>query len=596
MSRIVCLLAAAVVVAAAPRPAVAEPPPSRAEIFPTHAELFEDVSGEAGLDFVHFNGMSGELYFVEMNGAGAALFDVDNDGDLDAYLVQGHMLGAGKKTEQATFPPGFSMPMNDRLFRNDLAGHRPRFTDVTEASGIDGSGYGMGVAAGDFDNDGRTDLYVTNFGPNQLWRNSGPGAGSPLTFTDVTAAAGADDPGWSVPALFLDFDRDGWLDLYVGNYVDFTLEGNKVCPTPSGVRDYCGPLAYRPQADRLLHNLGRGADGRVRFEDVSTSSGIAAARGATLGAATGDFDGDGWVDLYVANDQMPNLLWLNRRDGTFREEALLSGTAVNGQGMAEASMGVHAGDFDNDGDEDIFMTHLRRETNTLYKNDGEGFFEDVSIAVQLGPGSWEFTGFGTAWLDYDNDGWLDVLAVNGAVRVLDGVSGPYPLHQKNQLFRNLEGKRFEEASSLATVFELSEVSRGAAFGDVDNDGDVDVLVANNSGPARLLINRVGQDRHWLGLRLIGIGGGRDTQARDMFGAWVGVVRSGRPTLWRRAGAGGSYASSHDPRVLVGLGDSPRVDRVRIRWPSGVVESWPVEGVDRYWTLREGTGSPVEPET
>ena len=552
-------------------------------------EIFADRAAAAGLDFVHFNGMSGELYFVEINGAGAALFDYDRDDDLDLYLVQGTMLGPGKTLADATLPPGSPRPLRDRLYRNELVpGGELRFTDVTEESGLDARGYGMGVATGDVDNDGWPDLYVTNFGPNQLWRNNGDG-----TFSDITVAAGVGDDRWSVPANFFDFDRDGRLDLYVGNYVDFTIAGHQTCPTVSGARDYCGPLAYHAEPDRLFRNLGASGDGAVRFEDHSARAGIRAAPGATLGAVAGDFNLDGWPDLYVANDQMRNFMWINpaAAAGGFRDEALMAGTAVNEEGQPEASMGVGAGDLDNDGDEDLFMTHITRETNTLYLNEGAGFFTDATIAAELGPPSWEYTGFGTAFFDYDNDGRLDLLAVNGAVRILEALARenePHPLHQRNLLFHNLGDGRFEEVSERSgSVFALSEVSRGAAFGDVDNDGDTDVLVTNNAGPARLLINRVGQDRHWLGLDLRGTDGGR-----EMLGAWVGVQRLDRPTLWRRVRTGGSYASAGDPRVLVGLGDAPGVSGVEVHWPDGRVESWPVAEVDRYLTLRQGSGTAV----
>ncbi len=544
--------------------------------------IFTDRAAELGLTFVHVNGMSGKFYFCEIVGPGGALFDYDNDGDLDVYLVQGHMLGRG-------VAPG---PHRDRLFRNDLGARGLSFVDVTEASGIRASTYGMGVATGDYDNDGFVDLYVTNFGANQLWRNRGDG-----TFEDVTAEAGVGETRWSVPATFLDVDNDGWLDLFVGNYVEYTIEAHKLCRTLAGAPDYCGPHSYRPEPDRLLRNLGRGKDGRVTFEDVSARSTIVSEFGGALGAVAADLNADGWLDLYVGNDGMPNQMWINQRGVSFRNEALLAGTGVNFMGQPEASMGVTAGDFDGDGDEDLFLTHLLRETNTLYLNDGSGLFEDVTHESGLDTPSWEFTGFGTAWLDVDNDGWLDLVAANGEVKVipeLEARGDPHPLHQTNQLFRNLGpaaaggAVRFEEWTARAgEVFKLSEVSRGVAIGDVDNDGDSDVLLLNNNGPARLLINGVGQDSHWLGLRLVG-----GEPARDRLGAWVEIVRPGKPSLWRRVATGGSFLSASDPRVLVGLGGARDVERVVVRWPGGRVEQWQVEA-GRYTTLREGTGKPVQ---
>ena len=327
------------------------------------------------------------------------------------------MLGPGKTLEDALFPPQAPLPLKDRLYRNDLKlnsdGTRTlQFTDVTEKSGLEGRGYGMGVAAGDFNNDGWVDLYVTNFGSNQMLRNTGRG-----TFVDVTSELRTDDPRWSVSATFLDYDRDGWLDLYVGNYVDFTLEDHKECFNSSSAPDYCGPLSYDPVSDSLFHNRGDGT-----FEDVSASSKIVSSYGGALGVISADFNGDGWTDIYVANDKMPNLLWINQREGSFKNDAPLAGCAVNQDGTVESSMGVDAADFDGDGDEDLFMTHLLDETNTIYVNSGKGWFEDRTITTGLGPPSQPYTGFGTAWFDYDNDGWLDLLAVNGEVRTIEALA------------------------------------------------------------------------------------------------------------------------------------------------------------------------------
>ncbi|MEE8523985.1 MAG: VCBS repeat-containing protein, partial [Thermoanaerobaculia bacterium] len=378
-------------------------PPSTAADPPA---IFVDRAAASGLDFVHFNGMSGELYYSEMMGSGVALFDADNDGDLDVYLVQGSLLNPEKQLADATFPPAPGMlPLRDRLYRNDLeigAGGKPRlrFTDVTEASGLRATGYGMGVATGDFDNDGWTDLYVTNAGPNQLWRNNGPGADGAVTFSDVTAGSGADDPGWSLSAAWIDADGDGWLDLYVVDYVDFAVDGHQPCRMLSGIPDYCGPQAFDPLPDRFLRNRGR-REGGIRFEEIAD---IPPAAG--MGVAVGDFDNDGWTDLYVTNDGMANQLWQRRTDGTWGDEALLLGSAFNSEGLPEAGMGVVTGDYDGDGDEDLLATNLALETHTLYRNDG-GFFEDVTVASGLGASSWQATGFGTAWIDVDNDGWLD---------------------------------------------------------------------------------------------------------------------------------------------------------------------------------------------
>jgi hypothetical protein len=567
-------------------------------------DWFVDVAAATGLDFVHWNGMSGELYFPEMMGQGGALFDYDGDGDLDVYCVQGAMLGEGKTLAQALVPPRGPLPPRGRLYRNDLAvapdGTRtPHFTDVTAESGIDARGYGMGAAVGDVDNDGRPDLFLANYGADQLWLNQGPDAQGRVTFRDGTAKAGTSDPLWSVSASFLDYDRDGLLDLFVVNYVDFPLARNPACYAVSSRRDYCGPADFPGVPDRLYRNRGKDAAGAVVFEDVTARAGIDAgdSRGAGragpgLGVVAFDADGDGWTDLYVADDGTPNRLWLNRRDGTFRDEAPLAGAAVNRAGRAEASMGVDAGDFDADGDEDLFLAHLTGETNTLYVNDGTGLFEDRSVETGVAQGSVPSTGFGTAWLDCDNDGWLDLFIANGAVRIQESqvrAGDPYPLSQTDQLYRNLgrdaAGRvRFAEVTAEAgAVFRLPAVGRGAAFGDVDDDGDTDVVVFNNNGPVRLLLNQAGSRRPWVGLHLL------DRHGRDALGARVEIHRPGAPTLVRRARADGSYASANDPRVLAGLGDHPQVSSVTVRWPDGTTESFPAPRLRTYTTLGQGTG-------
>jgi hypothetical protein len=553
--------------------------------------MFTDSTTESGLDFVHWNGMSGELYFCEMVGSGAALLDYDGDGDLDLFLVQGSSLGE----QPALVPPQHPLPLSDRLYRNDLkiapdGTHKVRFIDVTEESGLSfmgTAGYGMGVASGDYDNDGRPDLYITSFGSNRLLHNEGPGTEGHVVFRDVTENTNANDTRWSVSATFVDIDRDGWLDLYVGNYVTYTLATHKRCRAATGAPDYCGPLSYPPQTDRLLRNLGRGANGQVTFEDITRRAGIDTATGGALGVVAADFDLDGWLDLYVANDGVANQMWINRGDGTFSNQALLGGNALNREGHPEAGMGVDAGDYDNDGDEDLYLSHLNQETNTLYRNVGGARFEDATISTGLGMPSWNATGFGTAFFDLENDGLLDLLVLNGAVKIIESLArenDPHPLRLPNQLYKNLGGGRFLEITARAgPAFALAEVSRGAALGDLDNDGDTDVVIANNGGPARLLLNQVGSNNHWLGLRLVGRGG------RDMLGAWVEIVLSERESLWRRVSSGGSYASARDPRILVGLGRAKSVREVWVDWPGGGRERFSVPQVDQYIILEVGAG-------
>ncbi|MDH3744835.1 MAG: CRTAC1 family protein [Acidobacteriota bacterium] len=552
-------------------------------------DIFSDEAAEAGLDFVHFNGMSGDYYMAEVTGAGVGLLDYDNDGDLDVYLLQGAMLGPGKTIDDAILPPPGEPPFKDRLYRNDLGDldigdGRLSFTDVTEESGLEATGYGMGVATGDFDGDGWVDLYVTNLGANQLWHNNGDD-----TFTDVTRGSGAGDELWSVPAAFFDYDGDGRLDLFVGNYIAADFDNRTICRDLAGGLDYCGPGAFAPLADRLLRGMGDGS-----FEDVTEAAGLTGGFGGALGVIVADFNGDSKPDIYVANDGMANNLWLNQGAGTFVDEALLAGCALSGQGKAEASMGVDAADYDGDGDLDLFMTHLTGESNTLYLNDGSGLFEDASVDSGLGPPSRLFTSFGTGWFDYDNDGLLDLLTVSGAVKKIESqarAGDPLPLHLPNQLFRNLGGARFRDVSAEAgAVFELSEVSRGTAFGDLDNDGDADAVIANNSGPVRLLVNHVGNRNHWLGVRLVGA-----ESLVDQLGARVALVRPGGEVLWREVRTARGFASAHDPRVLFGLGEDEGYDFVRAHWPNGGVEEWRGLESGRYHTLRHGQGSRIESE-
>jgi hypothetical protein len=537
--------------------------------------LFRDAAAETGLRFHHFTGAAGRYYMPEIMGSGAALLDYDNDGDLDVYLVQGAPLEPGGKP---LFPPPVGWQPGNRLFRNELVPSGTlRFTDVTAAAGVGHIGYGMGAATGDFDGDGFLDLYVTNFGANVLYRNTGDGA-----FRDVTREAGAGDPRWSSSASFVDYDRDGRLDLFVANYVDFTVRGNKRCYAATGELDYCTPKVYRPVPSRLLRNLGGG-----RFEDATERAGIGAAYGPGLGVVAADFNGDGWPDFYVANDTAANLLWLNQRNGAFREAALESGAAYAADGMARAGMGVSAADFDGDGDDDIVVTNLTREGLTLFRNDGKGAFEDATLQFGLAEPTFPYTGFGAAWFDADNDGRLDLFLANGAVTIMESQRGsPYPFRQRNQLLQNPgDGRRFVERTAAAGPgFELQEASRAAAFGDLDNDGDIDIVVANNNGPARLLLNETPSRRHWLTVRLEAAAGNRLG-----LGARVAVLRPGAPPLWRRAHTDGSYLSAGDCRVHFGLGDTAAVDVVLVEWPDGTRERFQSIPPDCIVTLRKGRG-------
>jgi len=548
------------------RDSLAEPP-----------ALFRECAAETGLEFRHFTGATGEYYMPEIMGSGVALLDYDGDGDLDVFLVQGAMLDPSKPLSAALFPlPAHQKPGN-RLFRNELIpSGELRFTDVTEQAGLAHVGYGMGAAVGDYDNDGHPDLYVTEFGHNHLYHNNGDG-----TFTDVTRRAGVDDERWSTSAAFVDYDRDGFLDLFVLNYVDFTVKGNKRCYSPTGELDYCTPVMYNPVTARLFHNERNGT-----FRDVTGSSGIGAALGPGLGVACDDLNQDGWTDIYVANDTAANLLWLNRHNGTFQEVGLSSGVAYSEDGIPKAGMGVSAADYDGDGWDDLWITNLTREGGTLFHNDGNGSFSDDSARSRLSSATFPYTGFGTAFFDYDNDGWPDLFVANGAVIIEEALRGTrYPFQQPNLLLHNENGRGFADVSRNAgPAFSLSEVSRGASFGDIDNDGDIDIVVTNNSGPVRLLLNQQHTRNAWLTVTLEGV-----RSNREGIGARIGVLRRGQKPLWALAHTDGSYLSASDPRVHFGLGENAVIERVIVEWPSGAKEFWTGIKPNSFVTLKEGTG-------
>ena len=536
-----------------------------------------DVAVVAGVDVRHVNGMTGDLYFVEMVGPGVGLVDIDDDGDLDLFLPQGHRLGP-----DVTLPAG-QLEWRDRLLRNDLGtpGREGlHFTDITVASGIEETalGYGIGVATGDVDNDGRVDIYVTNWGKNRLWRNLGRGR-----FEDITDRAGVGDPGWGSSAVFTDLDGDGWLDLYVANYVEYSYRNHRTCLAPSSAPDYCGPSAYPPAADRLYRNVGG------RFEPVPL--GVAGSPlGAGLGVVSADLDGDGRLDLYVANDQSENQLWLNQGGWRFIDEALFSGVAVNREGRAEASMGVDAADFDEDGDEDLFISHLSTETNTLYVNDGAGLFEDRSSRSGLGLPSLPLTGFGTAWFDLDGDNHLDLAIANGEVSLIAeqvAAGDPLPLKQPSSLFRNRGDGTYEEVGDRADVsFRRPAASRGLALGDLDNDGDLDLVVTSNGGPVQLFENRAPRRYpRWVGFSVVG-----GSPPRPRLGAVVEVRFDDGSTLRRRVRTDGSYASARDPRVVVAIPSGRELAAVVVEWPDGSRESFRPQQIDAYATLVKGSGT------
>ena len=462
---------------------------------------------EEALPFTHSSGAKGDFLMPEIMGSGVALIDYDEDGDLDIFLLQGH-------------PGGGS----NRLLRND----RGQFTDATAAAGLTATNYGMGAATADFDRDGHQDLLITGFGGNRLYRNLGPKLGH-STFRDVTAESPAVAlPNlWSTSASFFDYDRDGWPDLVILNYIDYRFATNKRCQAPTGETDYCTPRTYRSLASHLFHN------DHGRFVDVTASSGLNRAAGPALGVVAFDANQDGYPDLFVANDSAANHLWINGRHGTFTEEALAHGLAYSENGLAKAGMGVALGDYDQDGDEDLLVLNLMREGATLFANSGHGDFSDVSTRTGIHALTYLFTGFGVGWLDVDRDGLLDLFLANGAVTRREEQRGQAaPFLERNLLLRQSAG-RFEKVT--ATAFERLGIHRGAAFGDIDNDGDTDIVISVNNGQARLLRN-TSPARNWVAVAA-------------PVGSRVELKSPGLPRQVRYVRTDSSYLSASDPRVL-----------------------------------------------
>ncbi len=527
---------------------------------PTGPPWFEEIGAANGLAFEHVSGHDGRFVFPEILAGGAALFDMDGDSDLDAYLVQS---GDARN-------PGGGEGAN-RLFRND---GDARFTDVTEGSGTADQGYGMGVIVGDYDNDGDQDLYVTNLGPNALLRNDGDG-----TFTDVTESAGVGHEGWGTSGAFLDYDNDGDLDLFVTNYIEWSMGIEQVCFGLHGLPDYCDPTNYNTPAKDLFYRN----DGNGRFADLTEEAGFHAAFGNGLGVVTADFDRNGFQDIYVANDTMVNQLWLNQDGKQFVDEALLRGCAMDENGKAKAGMGIAIADIDDDADEDIIVVNLLGQTDSLFRNDG-GLFRDATGAAGLGQASRWYTRFGVGLIDFDNDGYLDLYEANGRVTANNEAETDDVYAEPNALFRGLPGGKFEFVELLGgTVETLIETSRAAAFGDVDGDGGVDVLVANKDGPAHLLRNIAPDRGNWAALRVL------DRHGRDAFGAVVRLT-VGQRVITRDVRAAYSYLASNDPPIHVGLGDATQIDAVEVRWIDGTTERFGTIASGRTTTLRRGQGT------
>jgi enediyne biosynthesis protein E4 len=525
------------------------------------APWFEEVAAKSGLDFRHTSGHATRYYMPEINAGGVGLLDFDGDGLLDVFCVNGGALDPSVRNR-----PGH------KLYRN--LGHW-KFEDVTQRAGVGGNGgYGMGCACADYDGDGRVDIYVSQVGRNILYHNNGDG-----TFTDVTEQAGVSVSSWSTSCAFFDYDGDGRLDLIVANYLKWSRETELNCYSRGGLPDYCSPLNYKaPAMDALFHNLGQG-----RFEDVTAAAGLDKAYGNGLGVVCADFNRDGRLDIYVANDAMPNQLWINQGNGKFADEAMLRGCAVNTFGMPRAGMGVVAVDLQERGWLDLFITHLVSEGNGWFVN-RDGYFIDTVKPKGPGALSWAFTGFGVGFADFDNDGNLDLYVANGRVRYGARDLDPHdPYAEPNTLLRGLGGGAFEEVVPTGGVTpSLIATSRGAAFGDLDNNGGIDIVVINKDGPAHLLRNLVGKRGNWVMFRVLNQNGS------DALNATVKIEASGRSQS-RQVLPNEGYCSSNDPRVHFGLGDKRSVESVLIRWPAGESETFGPFEAGRIYELRQGAG-------
>jgi len=522
---------------------------------------FRDVTAAAGITFTHNSGRAGKKYLPETMGAGGAFVDLDGDGWLDIVIVNGR--DWAPRTGAASF---------HGLYRNNRNG---TFSDVVKGSGLDQPAYGMGVAAGDVDNDGDEDLYVTALEGDRLYRNDGP-----FKFTNVTKAAGIANANFGTSAAFVDYDRDGRLDLFVANYVKWSEATDKRCALDGKNKSYCTPEVYPGVASKLLRNLGAG-----RFADVSQKAGVAHPGAKALGVGLLDYDGDGWVDLFVANDTQPNQLFHNNRNGTFTDAAVASGVAFSDAGVARGAMGVDAADYDRSGRPHLLVSNFQNQMLALYRNEGGGLFGDVAPASPVGRASMATLGFGAFFFDYDLDGWLDVLATNGHIE--ESVTTVQPKVQFKQpplLFRNAGKGRFEQASPTAGPdFAVPQAGRGAAYGDYDRDGDLDVLFVNNHAPARLLRNEGGNRNNWISVRVSGT-----RTNRSGIGAVVRIT-STQGTQWQMVRSGSSYCSQSDLAVTFGLGKDAVVSAIEIEWPGGQKETVKNVPARTFVRIVEGKG-------
>ena len=526
--------------------------------------LFRPIpSTLSGITWTHASGRSPDYYLPETTGAGCAFLDFDNDGWMDIFLVNSGACDF--------FSP--AAPLRNALYRNNRDGS---FTDVTAKAGIGDAGYGMGVAVRDYNRDSYPDLFITSYNRCVLYRNNGDG-----TFTDVTLKSGIGTPGWASSALWFDYDNDGRLDLFVCRFVEFDKAANKFCGNGgSGERHYCIPRVYPPARSWLFHNNGDGT-----FTDVSLETGISSLPGKAWGAVATDINNDGWMDLFVANDTVPNFLWVNRQ-GKFKDEGVEAGVAYSADGRARSGMGVDAADLDQDGWQDLSVTDVDQEMYSVYRNNKDGTFDDLAPVNGLGQATRAMSGWGLRFFDYDNDGDVDLFIANGHPDdQIEVHSGSVAYREPLLLFHNDGGKLKNVSASAGPIFREPLAARGLALGDFNNDGAVDVLISTNNGPPLLLRNEATKGNHWLGIKLVG------KQANiDAIGARVtwtaGTLKRSRLKL-----GGGSFLSSHDPRMVLGIGAHTRIDQLEIRWPlpSTKVERFTDLPVDRYICIVEGSG-------
>jgi enediyne biosynthesis protein E4 len=533
-----------------------------AEELPTFEEI---PASKSGITWVHENAMSPERYLPETMGPGASFFDYDNDGQVDLYMVNSGPADIYTPTT----------PLKNALYRNNGDGS---FTDVTDKAGVAGGTFGMGSAAGDFDNDGHQDLIVTAYGPPILYRNKGDG-----TFEDVTKASGLlKAPAWTTSAVWFDYNNDGHLDLFFCSFVEFSLTNNIYCgDNKLGRRFYCIPRVFNPTSSALFHNNGDGT-----FSDVSAGTDIAAAKGKALGVVATDINDDGLMDLFVANDTVQNFLFVNRGQGRWEEMGLAAEVAFSANGTPRSGMGVDAADFDADGKQDLFVANVDQEMFSLYRNDGNEFFSDVAAINGIAAATRLLSGWGLKFFDYDNDGRIDLFLANGHPDDMIGEYSQMVKYKEPLLLFHNDGERLQNVSeSSGPVFTKSFPARGLAVGDYDNDGRLDVFVGNNGEAPVLLRNNAGTEHHWLGLRLQGT-----TTSRDAIGARLAWSVGGK-TYRRLKTSGGSYLSSHDVREVLGIGSATKIDWVEITWPapSGKTERFTDLPIDRYITIVEGKG-------